>query len=196
MSIEIDLIENDVKSFQNPMEAEMEKPFKHFERELIKIRTGRAHTSLIEEIPVSVYGQPAIPLKGLASLGAPEARLLTVQPWDQSVIADIERAIQESDIGITPINDGKVIRLRMPEMSTTRRDELVKILGKKLEECKVTIRNIRKDYNNLIRDAKKNKTISENFYNRLCDVLKNVTDSHIKKADQMAEKKEKNITSI
>src|SRR5579872_2639355 len=110
---ELILIENDIKSFQKPMEADMESPLRHFERELVKIRTGRAHTSMIEDIPVSCYGQDAVPLKGLGSVSAPDSRLLTVQPWDASVISDIEKAIVASGIGITPANDGKVIRLRL-----------------------------------------------------------------------------------
>src|SRR5580692_2191293 len=147
---EIILIENDVKSFQKPMEVEMENPLKHFERELIKIRTGRAHTSMIEDIPVSCYGQDPVPLKGLGAVTAPDPRLLTVQPWDSSIISDIEKAIAASGFGVSPVNDGKVIRLRLPEMSSERRDELIKLLHKKLEECRVAIRNVRKDFKNII----------------------------------------------
>lgn len=195
-TIELILVENDVKSFQKPMEAEMEKPIKHLEGELIKIRTGRAHTSLIENIPVAVYGQAAMPLKGLAVLGAPEVRLLTVQPWDANTIGDIEKAILTSDLGVTPINDGKLIRIQLPQLSGTRREELLKILGQKVEECKVTIRNIRKDFKNVLSDAKKNKKISENFFNRLSDVLQEITDKYCKMADQMEAKKKNEVTSI
>lgn len=193
---EIILIENDIKSFQNPMEAEMDSPLKHFERELIKIRTGRAHTSMIEDIPVSVYGQDAVPLKGLGAVAAPDARLLTIQPWDSSVISDIEKAIVASGIGVTPANDGKVIRLRLPEMSSERREDLTKLLHKKLEECKVAIRNVRKDFKNLITDAKKDKKISENFHNRLADVLQEVTDAFIAKGETLAKKKEVELTTV
>lgn len=196
MTLKITLIENDVKSFQAPMEAEMDKSIKHLERELVKIRTGRAHTALVEDLQVSVYGQPAVALKGLAALAAPDSRLITIQPWDSNIIGEIEKAISESDIGITPANDGDLIRLRLPEMSSTRRDELVKILGKKAEEAKVAIRNVRKDFQNLIRDAKKNKTISENFFNRLEDVLQKVTDAFVDKAEQHRVKKEKEILSV
>jgi ribosome recycling factor len=193
---QIIIVENDIKSLQTPMEAEMAKCIKHFEGELIKIRTGRAHTSLIEDIMISCYGQAPMPLKNLAALAAPDTRLLTIQPWDSSIIADIEKAIMTSDIGIKPITDSKVIKLVLPEMSSTRRDELVKVLKKKLEECRISVRNVRKDFNNYIRDAKKNKSVSENFFNRLEDVLQKVTDLYIKKADQMAEKKEHEITAI
>ena len=196
MASEITFIENDIKSLQKPMEEEMQKTIKHFERELIKIRTGRAHTTLIEDIPVSCYGQAPMALKNIASLTAPEPRLLTIQPWDISVIADIEKAITNSDLGITPRNDGKIIRLQLPEMSSNRREDLVKILGKKSEEAKVTIRNVRKDFNNLIRDAKKNKDISENFFNRLSEVLQKITDDFISRTEKMSKKKEQEITTI
>ena len=196
MHIDINLIENDIKSFQQPIESEMEKAIKHFEGELIKIRTGRAHTSLIENILVSCYNQPVMPLKNFASLAAPEVRILTIQPWDSSVIPNIEKAILNSNLGVAPINDGKIVRLQLPEMSTTRREELIKILGQKCEDCKVVIRNVRKDFNNLIRDAKKDKIISENFYNRLCDVLKKITDTFTEKIDLMAKKKKEKITTI
>lgn len=193
---EIILIENDIKSFQKPMETEMENPLKHYERELIKIRTGRAHTSMIEDIPVVCYGQDAVPLKGLGVVSAPDARLLTVQPWDASVISDIEKAIAASGFGVSAVNDGKVIRFRLPEMSSERRDELIKLLHKKAEECKVAIRNVRKDFKNLITDAKKDKKISENFHNRLADVLQEITDAYIAKVDGMAKKKEVELTSV
>lgn len=193
---EIILIENDIKSFQIPMEAEMDNPLKHFERELVKIRTGRAHTSMIEDIPVLVYGQDALPLKGLGTVSAPDARLLTVQPWDSSIIPDIEKAIIASGVGVSPVNDGKIIRLRLPEMSSERREELVKMLHKKLEESRVAIRNVRKDFKNLITDAKKDKKISENFYNRLEELLQKITDTYISKAEALAKKKEVELATV
>jgi ribosome recycling factor len=193
---EIILIENDIKSFQKPMEAEMENPLRHFERELVKIRTGRAHTSMIEDIPVMVYGQDAMPLKGLGTVSAPDARLLTVQPWDSSIIPDIEKAIVAAGVGVSPVNDGKIIRLRLPEMSSERREELVKMLHKKLEESRVTIRNVRKDFKNVITDAKKDKKISENFYNRLEEVLQKITDLYIEKVETMAKKKEVELSTV
>ncbi|HLJ31807.1 MAG TPA: ribosome recycling factor [Candidatus Babeliales bacterium] len=193
---EIILIENDIKSFQKPMEAEMENPLKHFERELVKIRTGRAHTSMIEDIPVVAYGLDPVPLKGLGVVAAPDARLLTVQPWDVSIIPDIEKAIAASGIGISPVNDGKIIRLRLPEMSSDRREELIKMLHKKLEECRVAIRNVRKDFKNLITDAKKDKKVSENFHNRLADLLQEITDNYIGKAESLAKKKEIELATV
>lgn len=190
------IVENDTKSFEAAVSAEMDKSIKHLEGELIKIRTGRAHVSMIEDIKLIIYGGQTMTLKGVATLGAPEADLLTIQPWDVSIIPDIEKAILASDLGVKPLNDGRIVRLQLPKMSSSRRDELVKILGKKLEECKIAVRNIRKDFNNLIRDAKKDKTISENFFNRLEDLLQKVTDNFTTKADQMSEKKSKELTTI
>ena len=190
------IIENDIKSFQTPMEAEMAKAIKHFEGELVKIRTGRAHTSMVEDMPISCYGQSPMALKSYAAIAAPDVRLITIQPWDISLIDEIEKALKNSDLGINPTNDGKVIKLVLPEMSSARRDDLVKVLGKKLEECKISIRNVRKDFQNLMRDAKKDKKISENFYSRLEDVLQKVTDSYILKADALNDKKEKEIRSF
>lgn len=194
MSIkDIVLIENDVKSFQNPMTNEMDKAIKHLEGELVKIRTGRAHTSMVEDLQVSVYGQKAQALKGIAAIAAPDIRLITIQPWDPSILADIEKAILTSDVGVKPVNDGKIIRLVLPEPSGSRREELLKILGKKVEECKIALRNVRKDFHNLVRDAKKDKKISENFFNRLSDVLEDVTHKFVEKADQCGKKKEEEL---
>jgi ribosome recycling factor len=195
MATEIQLTENDINGFQKPMEAEMTKAVQHFENELTKIRTGRAHTSLVEGIMVDVYGQP-MPLKGLAVLGAPEPRMITVQPWDTSVINEIEKAIVNANLGVSPINDGKIIRLKLPEMSGSRREELLKLLGKKQEDCKIAIRNVRKDFHNLLRDAKKDKAISENFHDRLASILEKVTTTFCDKVDQMAVKKKNDITTV
>jgi ribosome recycling factor len=151
---------------------------------------------MIEDIPVVVYGQDAVPLKGLGVVSAPDPRLLTVQPWDVSIIPDIEKAITASGFGVQAVNDGKIIRFRLPEMSSERRDELVKLLHKKLEECKVAIRNVRKDFKNLLTDAKRDKKISENFHNRLADVLQEVTDAYIAKIDGLVKKKEVELASV
>lgn len=194
--IDLVLVENESKPFEAAMNAEMTLAIKHFERELIKIRTGRAHTSLIEDILVSCYGGSPMPLKQVASISAPDARLLIVQPWDKSTLSDIEKAIANSNIGITPLNDGENIKLVLPEMSSSRREELVKILGKKLEECKVAIRNTRKDFNNFIRDAKKDKKVSENFFSRLSDLLQKITDNYIESAEKLSTKKEQEIKAV
>lgn len=189
-------IENDSKQFEQAMNDEMLKSAHHFETELLKIRTGRAHTSLVEDVMIECYGEAPTPLKNVAALSAPDARLIVIQPWDPDTIPAIEKGLMSSDVGITPHVDGKIIRLVLPEMSTTRRDELTKILGKKLEETKVSMRNVRKDFNNLIRDAKKDKKISENFFNRLSDLLQTITDKWIAKADALAKKKETELKGV
>jgi ribosome recycling factor len=193
--VQLVLIENNHKDFEKAMDVEMTKVVKHFEKELIGIRTGRAHTSLIEDIPVSVYGANPAPLKHLAVLTAADARMLTVQPWDVATIGDIEKAIA-TVAGLTAQNDGKLIRIQLPEMSTSRRDELVKVLHKKLEDCRVGIRNVRKDFQNLVRDTEKNKKISKDFATRLTDLLQKFTDKYIESAESMSEKKEKDIKTV
>lgn len=197
MSIKnIELKENDTKTIETAMYQEIDKAVKHFDAELIKIRTGRAHPTLVEDIRVSVYGGDPMPLKALAAIAAPEARLITIQPWDDTIIPHIEKAVKESDLGVTPANDGKFIRINLPEMSSTRRDELVKILGKKTEDARIAIRNIRKDFNNLIRDGKKDKVISNDFFNRLETVIQKVTDDSIKQIEALGAKKEKEIATV
>jgi ribosome recycling factor len=190
------LTENEPKPFEAAMNEEMTLAIKHLERELAKIRTGRAHTSLVEDILVTCYNGAPMPMKNVASVSAPDARLITIQPWDKGVLSEIEKALTNSQIGITPVNDGDMIKLVLPEMSSTRRDELAKILGKKVEECKVSIRNTRKDFNNFIRDAKKDKKISENFFTRLSDVLQKITDTYVENAEKLSTKKEQEIKSV
>lgn len=193
---DLTLIENQPKPLEDAVNEEMKKASAHFEVELAKLRTGRAHTSMVEDLMIECYDGPAMALKNVAALSAPDARLIVIQPWDVSTIAAIERAIKMSDIGITPHVDGKLIRLALPEMSSSRRDELAKLLSKRLEECKVAVRNIRKDFNNLVRDAKKEKKISENFFERLEDLIQKATDKWIAKADQMAQKKEQELKGV
>ncbi len=192
---DIKIIENDIKSFQTPMEAEMQKVIKFFEGELLKIRTGRAHTSLVEDITVMGYTGP-MKLKQVAVLAAPESRLITIQPWDPAMIDPIEKALTTSDLGVTPANDGTLIRINLPEMSTSRRDELVKLLHKKGNEGKERVREVRKDFNNTLRDHKKDKKISENFFSRLEDTLQKVHDKFIEQIDQLIQKKEKDIKTV
>lgn len=193
--IEIAFQEGDSKSFEKLLKEHMEKPLKHYEKELASIRTGRASVALLENIKVDAYGQ-MMNLRDVATLSAPDARLLTVQPWDKGTMADIEKAIAESDIGAAPVNDGTIIRIQLPQMSASRRDELVKLLGKKTEECRVSIRNVRKDFHNEVRDADKKHLISEDFAKRLADLLQKNTDLYIEKTDQIHGKKETEIGHI
>lgn len=194
----IDLIlkENESKELEKLLTAETDKSVRHFERELATLRTGRAHTSLVENLIVLAYGGTPTPLKSLAALSVPESRLIVVQPWDIATIGEIEKAISTSELGITPINDGKIIRLQLPEITKARREELSKQVGKKLEECRIAIRNVRKDFNNLVRDAERSKAISENFSNRLSDVIQKIIDGKIAEAESLAAKKEQELKTV
>ncbi len=192
--IDITLTEGATAPFEKATDEEMTKSLKHFEHELVGIRSGRAHPSMVEDIKVACYGGDSeLPLKNLASISVPEARSILIQPWDQAVVPDIERAIMDSDVGLTPLNDGNVIRLQLPEMSIARREELIKLLGKKLEESRVSIRAVRKNFHNLIRDSQKAKDISEDFAKRLSDLLQKTTDKFIKKAEELSSKKEADL---
>ena len=194
--INLKLTDQNQKEFEKVMTQEMDSPVKHFERELITIRTGRAHPSMVEDIKVEAYGNTTMRLKDIASISTPEARLIVIQPWDPAVIDDIVRALTNSELGVTPQSDGVLIRIVLPEISSARREDLAKILGKKLEEARVSIRNVRKDFHNLVRDAQKSKTVSEDHARRLSDLLQKITDDFIKKVEVMAEKKEKEIRSV
>jgi len=181
--------EGDPSQFEQSLKEDMEAPIKHFEKELAAVRTGRASTKLIENIKAEAYGNMT-PLRELATLAAPDSRLLTIQPWDKSLIETIEKGIQASELGINPVNDGTIIRLQFPMMSTARREELIKVLGKKTEECRIGIRNVRKDFHNELRDAEKKKLISEDCSKRLSDLLQKITDTFIGKTDELSKKKE------
>lgn len=195
--IDLHLTDQNQKEFEKKMSQELDKGIQHFEKELITLRTGRAHPSLVEKIQVSCYdGLNIMELRQIAAISVPEARMLIIEPWDKGVINDIERAIQNSDLGINPVNDGNVIRIVLPEMSTDRREELIKLLHKKLEEARISVRNIRKDFNNLIRDSLKGKSISEDHSRRLVEILQKITDMYIKKCEDLAAKKEKDIKGL
>lgn len=172
--------------------AEMLKHTEHFEKELAKLRTNRAQPALVEDIHVQCYGS-TLRIKDCATITTPDAQSIIITPWDQNNLSAIDKAVSQSELHVTPINDGAIIRIQLPPMSAARRDELVKTVGKKLEECKVAIRNVRKEVNNIIRDLEKAKTVSEDIAKRLQTVLQKVTDEVTEKADLIAEKKEKEI---
>jgi ribosome recycling factor len=194
--IDLKLTDSNIKEFEKVLSGEMDKAVKHFERELTSIRTGRAHSALVEGIKFTAYGNTAMSIKDAASITIPEARLIVIQPWDQGTLNDIEKALSATDTGLTPVIDGNIIRIRLPEMSTSRRDELVKILGKKTEDSRIAVRNVRKDFQSLIRDSEKSKAISEDHSRRLADTLQKLTDKFIVTIDQMAQKKENEIKIV
>jgi ribosome recycling factor len=181
-----------LKHFEQHVQEQMDKHIDHFQKENSKLRTGRANPAMVEDLKVNAYGS-IMSLKEIAAISAPEPQLLSIQPWDKSLIPDVEKALTSSSIGITPRNDGNVIRLQMPSMTQERRKDLIKVLGQKLEACKVAIRNARKDILNSVRSAEKSKDISEDYSKRLQDALQKVTDNFITQADHVSQAKEQEI---
>ena len=188
--------EGNIKAFEKPVIAEMDKGFAHFEKDLTSVRTGKAHIGMIEDVKVECYGGTMMNLRDIASLAAPDVNLLTVQPWDKGVIHDIEGAIKASHLGLSPVIDGDIIRLELPRMTTARRDELAKVVGKKVEDSKINIRNVRKDFVNMIKDAQKCKNISEDFEKRLNKTLQDITDKYVEKIDAVGEKKKNELKAL
>lgn len=170
----------------------MKKSVAKCEQELKGIRTGRASTALIEEIKVEYYGTPT-PIKQLATLSVPEPRMVLIQPWDKGIINEIEKAIRNSGIGLSPSNDGNVIRVPFPPLTEERRRELVKIVKKIGEEYKIAIRNIRRDGNDEVKEMEKEKLISEDEARKALKEIQKITDEFIKAIDELIEKKEKEI---
>lgn len=188
--------EGNIKSFEKAVTAEMEKALAHFEKELVGIRTGKAQIGMIEDIKVECYGGSVMRLRDVASLAAPDINMLTIQPWDKGIMGDIERAINMSHLGLTPIVDGDIVRLEIPRMTTARRDELSKLVGQKMEASKIDIRNIRKDVQNFVKDAQKSKKISEDFEKRLQKNLQDMTDNFVNKIDGQGEKKKAELKAL
>ena len=173
----------------------MDKMISSFEKSLSKVRTGRASVSLLDGIRVEYYGAPT-PLNQVASMAVPESRLIVITPWDASVIGAIEKAIQKSDLGLMPTTDGKVVRIAIPTLTEERRKELVKLVRKMAEECKIKLRNARRDANEQLKDLKKNNEIAEDeLYGAQEDVQK-TTDRYIEKTDKILGVKEKEIMEI
>lgn len=170
----------------------MSKTIAALENELKRIRTGRASASLLDGIKIDYYGT-STPLNQTATVAVPESRLITIQPWDATIIKDIEKAILKSDIGLTPSNDGKLIRISVPPLSEERRKELAKLVHKSCEEHKVAVRNIRRDSNELIKGFKKDGDISEDDAFKAQDRVQKITDEYISKVDEVYRKKEKEI---
>jgi ribosome recycling factor len=174
------------------LKSRMDKTLDSLKKELNKVRTGRASVSLLDSVKVEYYGT-LTPLNQLATVSTPESRLITIQPWDTKAIGDIEKAILRSDLGLPPVNDGKIIRINIPMLTEERRKELVKVVSRMVEDSKVALRNHRRDINEKLKDLKKNKTISEDDFFRLQEEVQKVTDEWIKKSDGIKAAKEKEI---
>lgn len=173
----------------------MQKAVEALKQDLNAIRAGRANPALIDRVNVEYYGAPT-PINQVASVTVPEARLLMIRPFDKNLLVDIEKAIQKSDLGINPNNDGQVIRLVIPPMSEERRRELVKALHKKADEHKVAVRNIRRDVQDKLRDSEKKKEVSEDELKRNMDLLQKLTDRYIAEMDKVGKAKELEILEV
>jgi len=164
-------------------------------KEFASVRTGRASMGLLDGIVIDYYGTPT-PVQQLASLSIPESRQIAIQPWEQKIIPEIEKAILKSDLGLTPMNDGKTIRINIPVLTEERRKQLVKIVKKRAEESKIAVRNIRRDSNEELKKLEKNEHVSEDEVKKEHDEVQKITDSFIKKIDELLEHKEKEIMEV
>lgn len=176
-------------------EDKMKKAVEAMRKELASIRAGRANPALLDKVQVDYYGTMT-PVNQLASISAPEPRLLVIQPWDKSVIAGIEKAILKSDLNLTPSNDGNVIRIAIPQLTQERRQELVKLVKKKAEEFRVVIRNIRREANDGIKAMEKDKSISEDEAKKAQEQIQKLTDRYIEQVDKVLSNKEAEIMEV
>lgn len=181
-----------IESIFEDTKESMEKSIVALKNELNRIRTGRASLNILDDIRVDYYGTLTL-LNQMASLSVPESRLITIQPWDVSIIKEIEKAILKSDLGLTPSNDGKLIRISIPALTEERRKQLVKVVQKKGEEHKIAVRNIRRDSNDLLKGLKKDGDISEDDAFRAQDQVQKITDEHTKRMDEICKEKEQEI---
>ncbi|RBW69875.1 ribosome recycling factor [Bacillus taeanensis] len=176
-------------------EDKMQKALASLRREFATIRTGRATPALLDKVQVDYYGAPT-PVNQLAGISVPEARLLLIQPYDKSVLSDIEKAIQKADLGLTPNNDGDVIRINIPPLTEERRKEFAKLVKKYAEDGKVAIRNVRRDANDELKKSQKNGDITEDELRRLTEDIQKLTDKYVADADSIASEKEKEIMEV
>ncbi|MAF90067.1 MAG: ribosome recycling factor [Bdellovibrionota bacterium] len=184
-----------IEIIKETAEEEMKHAIESLKGELQKIRTGKAHASMLDSVKVNYYGSLS-PLNQVASISTPDARSFMLAPWEASVLKDIEAAIVKSDLGLAPINDGKVIRLKLPEVTEERRKDLVKQAKKTVEDSRISIRMKRKDANDEIKELLKNKEISEDDSKRFTEEIQKLTDDYIKKVDDIGTAKEKDIMTV
>lgn len=183
------------KSIYTEMEKEMKEVLSKLKSEFVVIRTGRASASLLDKIYVDYYGSP-VPINQIASISVPEPKMIVIQPWDIKMLGVIEKAILKSDLRLTPNKDGKVIRLVLPELTSERRQELLKLAKKKAEEARVSIRNIRREYNENLKKMEKSGEISEDELKRSQEEIQKLTDKYIEEVDKMLAAKETDIMEV
>lgn len=177
------------------LRTRMDKAVADFQTNLGSIRTGRASIHMLDQVKVEYYGTPT-PLNQVAQITTPDANMIVVQPWDVSLIGDIEKALRTSDLGFNPNNDGKIVRVPVPPMTEERRREVVRHLNRVLEDHRTAVRNIRRDGNDLLKKAAKDKKISEDEEKRSLEEIQKLTDEEIKKMEEMAKKKEAEVMQV
>ena len=177
------------------LEDKLKKSLVALKKDLSKLRTGIASVSLLEDIKIDYYNQPT-PLNQVAAIGVPDSRTITIQPWDNTVINEIEKAIQKSDLGVNPASDGKIIRLSFPKLTEERRRELTKVGSKMLENTKIAMRNVRRDINEKLKKMEKDKVLSQDDLRKQQDEVQKITDKHIEMAEKTYSEKEKEIMAI
>ncbi|MDD3826306.1 MAG: ribosome recycling factor [Anaerolineaceae bacterium] len=184
-----------IDDLMEELRGRMTKSVDALQEELLGIRTGRASPALVERLQVEYYGT-LTPLNQMASIAVPEPRLLVIRPWDPSALNDIERAIQKSDLGLTPMNDGKLIRLSIPRLTEERRRELVKLVARRVEEGRIAIRNLRRDALKDLQEFEKEKMISEDEFFHAKDQVQELTDQFIARIDEIGKRKEEEVMEI
>ena len=185
----------DIKEQKQKAEMQMQKTIESLKNQIARIRTGRAQASMLDPVKLDYYGA-LTPLSQIAAISCPDPKSFLISPWETTILKDIEIAINKSNIGMTPINDGKVIRLKLPELTEERRKDLAKQVKKIIEDAKVSIRQSRKDANEFIKIELKNKNISEDKSKQEKDNIQELTDNYIKIIDEIAEKKEAELTNL
>lgn len=181
--------------FYRDAEERMKKTVESVRSEFTHIRTGKATTALLDGIKVDYYGNPT-PISQVANITVPEMRLLSIQPWEKNMIGEVEKAILKSDLGLNPVNDGRLIRVPIPTLTEERRKELVKLVGKMAEDGKVAIRNIRRDVNDNVKKAEKSHELSEDNAHDELNEIQDLTNTYIKKIDELLNTKENEIMEV
>ena len=183
------------ETFTTELRSKTEKSLEALRKDLSRVRTGRASLALLDGVRVNYYGVPT-PLAQVASLSVPDSRTIMIQPWDSKMTGEIEKAIQKSDLGLNPLNDGKIVRINIPPLTEERRKELVKVIKRMEEECKVALRNLRRDANEQLKTAKKDKLVSEDDQFKSQEEVQKLIDKSIEKGEEIVKAKEKEILEI
>ncbi len=184
-----------IAELKSQTQAQMEKAIEALKKEYARVRTGRASTGILDHVMVDYYGT-ATRLNQMATLSVPESRTIAIQPWDASALKAIEKAILSSDLGLTPSNDGKVIRITIPELTEERRRELVKVIKNMAEDCRVAVRHARKEANDKLKKMEKEKEITEDVLHNTMDEIQKLTDQFVKEADQVLQAKEEDVMTV